>query len=157
MLLIAPNLFLDGVDNQNSILSQGVPKNFECPRFKNPANGVAKCGGRLCLVKCHIGFMHGKGTAFVYRCNPKTGEWTTLPSGNTLPWPNCRSIPEVRLLFYASNKYISIKRFKFHHAGRLNRNLTIRLEKQKFTRTATKTENIFDGFLQDFQYSHYII
>lgn len=90
--------FTDGVEN-NGLLVTGVPESFECPHHDNPQNGVVKCGGRLCLVKCDEGYRHGKNTAFVYRCVPKTGRWTTLPVGLKTPWPNC--IP--RMVSHAIN------------------------------------------------------
>lgn len=82
-------IFIDKVDNSNELLVIGVPKSFECPHYDNPKNGVVKCGGRLCLVKCDDGYRHGSDTAFVYRCNPKTGQWISLPVGKKTPWPDC--------------------------------------------------------------------
>ncbi|XP_057310737.1 uncharacterized protein LOC130648694 [Hydractinia symbiolongicarpus] len=71
-------------------LPPGIPKTFKCPRIPSPRNGVVRCGGSLCLVECNPGFQQDSNTAFVYKCSRETGEWSTIPKGKPIPWPECR-------------------------------------------------------------------
>ncbi|XP_057311507.1 uncharacterized protein LOC130649272 isoform X2 [Hydractinia symbiolongicarpus] len=71
-------------------LPSGIPKSFKCPRIPSPRNGVVKCGGSLCLVQCNPGFKHDIDHAFVYNCSGEIGEWSTIPKGKPIPWPNCK-------------------------------------------------------------------
>lgn len=71
-------------------LNYGVPKVMKCQHFKSPKNGAIECGGSLCFVKCNEGFTEIFGLhAFVYNCDKKNGQWSTIPKGLPIPWPNC--------------------------------------------------------------------
>ncbi|XP_019628226.1 PREDICTED: sushi, von Willebrand factor type A, EGF and pentraxin domain-containing protein 1-like [Branchiostoma belcheri] len=67
-----------------------VPR--RCEYYRPPVNGATACDtwlyGQFCTVLCNHLYEFATSPAQLYVCGG-SGDWSTFPLGNSLPWPDC--------------------------------------------------------------------